>query len=580
MAQMLPASYPSHGPSDAEHNVFELLREQLSHEWTCLHSLGIAEHKRKVWAEIDFVLIGPAGVFCLEIKGGRVSRGDGVWKFQNRHGTVNEKREGPFEQVGSAAGALRGFFRTHRRRVLDSIVGYGVVMPDIPCTMEGPDVDREVVLDETGFSDGMKQYVDHLAQIWQTRYRAKYDRDPRPLDRAEREDVVSLLRGNFDLVPSLPTRVGWAKRELVQLTEEQGHLLELLEQNPRVLARGAAGTGKTVIAMEEASREAVDGARVLYLCFNRFLATSLRSVAPEHVTVSTLHALMAKLVREGGLDGELPDADERDLYEVFFPVLTLQALAADGAPTPYDVLVIDEGQDVLLDNYLDVLDKLLAGGLKDGRWRMFYDPNQNIFDGIGGPALERLLAFNPVDFPLQVNCRNTEQIAAAISMFSGCPALKTSVQGPEVETLWYRDTPDQRRAATNCVRRLLSQGIRPSEIVILSTKTLPRSCLKDGWGGEVGAGLREFKPGEDDGGAVSFSTIHSFKGLEADAVVVLDAVSADRSSPYLTYVGASRARVILSLLLAEEAGEEIAARYSQFGEAAVAELQASNGGTE
>jgi Nuclease-related domain len=569
---MLPASYPSDGPSEAEHDVFELLRAQLSPEWTCLHSLGLAQHRRKVWAEIDFVLVGPPGIFCLEIKGGRVSRGDGVWTFQNRHGRINEKREGPFEQVGSAAGALRGFFRTHRRRLLDSIVGYGVVMPDIACTMEGPDVDPEVVLDQTNFSNGMKPFVDLLTNVWQIRYRNKYGHDSRPLERGERDDVVNLLRGDFDLVPSLPTRIGWAKRELVRLTEEQSRLLVLLEQNPRVLVRGAAGTGKTVIAMEEASREVRRGARVLYLCFNRLLADFLRASAPEHVTVSTLHALMARLIREGGLNEELPDADEGDLYEVFFPVLSLQALAADGAFEPFDVLVIDEGQDILLDNYLDVLDKLVAGGIGGGRWRMFYDPNQNIFDGIAGPALQRLGSVNPVDFPLEVNCRNTEQIAAAISMFSGCPTLSSSVQGPKVETLWYRDMSDQRRTVTNCVRRLLSQGIRPSEIVVLSTKTLQHSCLRDGWASDVGADLVDFKPGHDDNGAVQFSTISAFKGLESDAVVLLDAVSGDRASPYLAYVGASRACVVLSVLLAEDAADAIAARYSQFGQTAVAEL--------
>jgi hypothetical protein len=572
MAQMLPAGYPSDGPSEAEHDVFELLRVQLSPEWTCLHSLGLAEHRRKVWAEIDFVLIGPPGIFCLEIKGGRVSRGDGVWKFENRNGRVNEKREGPFEQVGSAAGALRGFFRTHRRRVLDSIVGYGVVMPDVACTMEGPDVDAEVVLDQTTFANGLKPFVDHLTDVWQNRYRTKYGHDPEPLERGEREDVVNLLRGDFDLVPSLPTRIGWAKRELVQLTGEQSRLLLLLEQNPRVLVRGAAGTGKTVIAMEEATREARDGARVIYLCFNRLLADFLKASAPEGVTVSTLHALMAKLIREAGLNDELPDADEGDLYEIFFPVLSLQALAADGAPEPFDLLVIDEGQDILLDNYLDVLDKLVAGGIGDGRWRMFYDPNQNIFNGIAGPALQRLRSVNPVDFPLEVNCRNTEQIAAAISMFSGCPTLSSSVQGPKVETLWYRDAPDQRRTVTNCVRRLLSQGIRPSEILVLSTKTLQHGCLKDGWASDIGADLIDFKPGHSENGAVQFSTISAFKGLESDAVVLLDAVSGDRASPYLTYVGASRACVVLSVLLAQDAADAIATRYSEFGQTAVAEL--------
>jgi hypothetical protein len=350
VAQMLPAKYPLDGKSDAEHDVFEMLRTQLSPEWTCLHSLGVAEHDRKVWAEIDFVLIGPSGIFCLEIKGGHIARGEGVWIFRNRHGRENSKTEGPFEQVGSAAGALRGFFRKAKPDVLRSLVGYGVVMPDVPCSMRGPDVDLDVVADETTVGQGMSRFVDRLVDVWSERYRRQRGRDPRPLSRTDRVEAVSLLRGDFDLVPSLPTRIGWATRELVRLTAEQSGLLARLDENPRVLIRGAAGTGKTVIAVEEAVRAANRGSRVLFLCFNRLLAASLQNTMPADVMVSTLHAMMSKLIRDAGLEPELPDADDQDLYEVFFPVLSLQALSIPGAPEPFDMLVVDEGQDILLDN--------------------------------------------------------------------------------------------------------------------------------------------------------------------------------------------------------------------------------------
>lgn len=244
------------------------------------------------------------------------------------------------------------------------------------------------------------------------------------------------------------------------------------------------------------------------------------------------------------------------------------------APLPFDVLVVDEGQDVLLDNYLEVLDKLVVGGLRDGRWRMFYDPNQNIFDGLSAPALERLQSFSPTRYPLTINCRNTEQVAAATAMFSGCSGLESSVQGPKVETLWYRGSSDQRRTASNCIGRLLSRGVRPGDIVVLSTKTLARSGLAEGWQGNVGARLADLGAGGvDDDGAVRFSTIAGFKGLESDAVVLLDAVTAAPSSRYLTYVGASRARVVLVVLLDETEGDEIAARYAQFGETAVAQFE-------
>lgn len=573
MAQMLPARYPDDGKSDAEEDVFSLLHADLSPEWTCLHSLGLANHRRKVWAEIDFVLIGPPGIFCLEVKGGHVSRGDGVWTFRNRAGKENTKREGPFEQVGSAAGALKGFLRSNDRQALKSIVGYGVVMPDVPCTMKGPDVDVEVVLDETSIGEGMKPFVARLTEVWARRHREQHGRDPMPLPRAAREGIVSLLRGDFDLVPSLLTRIGWAKRDLIRLTDEQAALLARLEENPRVLIRGAAGTGKTVIATEEASRAAQAGARVLLLCFNRLLADALAQNAPAGVTVSTIHSLMANLIRAAGLDGELPDADTNDLYEVFFPVLSLQALAMPARPEPFDLLVVDEGQDILLHNYLDVLDALVAGGLQDGRWRMFYDPNQNIFDGVGGPAMERLLSLSPTRYPLTVNCRNTEQIATVTSMLSGCGRLESSAQGPKVETLWYRDEADQRRTVTNCVRRLLSQGLRPKDIVVLSPTTLKHSCLRAGWQSDVGAGLVDISgqmPSDDDDG-VRFSTVAAFKGLESDAVVLLDPVKTGPASRYLAYVGGSRARAYLAVLLDTTMGAEIAELYARFGDAAVDE---------
>ena len=39
----------------------------------------------------------------------------------------------------------------------------------------------------------------------------------------------------------------------------------------------------------------------------------------------------------------------------------------------------DEAQDLLLDSYLDVIDASLKRGLNGGCWRVFLDPNQNIY---------------------------------------------------------------------------------------------------------------------------------------------------------------------------------------------------------
>lgn len=571
MAHMIPSRFPDNSKSEAEQVIFEMLRDELSNEWSCLHSVGLARHKRKVWAEIDFVLVGPPGVFCLEVKGGFVGREDGMWIFRNRYGHENRKSEGPFEQVGSAAGALKAFFRTNQRLVLKSIVGHGVVMPDVACLMRGPDVDPEIVLDRTNIGDGISGYVRKLVDVWACRFREQHEMEPRTLSREDRAAILVSLRGDFDLVPSLPARIGWVNNELVRLTAQQSDYLTRLEENPRILIRGGAGTGKTMLAVEEASRAAQSGKRVLFLCFNRLLAASLNRESYDGVTISTLHSLMSGLIKGAGLERELPDADESDLYEVFFPVLSLQALGSPECQTPYDFLVVDEGQDVLLPNYLGVLDSLLVGGLEGGRWRIFYDPNQNIFDGVGTHAMDTILSVHPTQYSLTVNCRNTEQVATATAMLSGCSLVEASAQGPAIEMLWYRNPNDEKRVVSNHVRRMLSQGVRPSDIVVLSSKTLKSTCLSDGWDGTVGAALRDVADRRlDDEGAVGFSTIAAFKGLEAEAIVLLDAVNAIPSSRYLTYVGASRAKTLLAIVIDQAQREEIVARYAEFGNSLVA----------
>ena len=131
MAVMLPPQPSATTVSDAERSIFGRLKEELPNdEWCVLHSLGLTGHQRKPWAEVDFVLIGPPGIFCLEVKGGAIARSGRIWTTTTRAGRTEELKESPFSQVGSAAAALHKFLcytlpRTHR-----SVTGYGVLFPD------------------------------------------------------------------------------------------------------------------------------------------------------------------------------------------------------------------------------------------------------------------------------------------------------------------------------------------------------------------------------------------------------------------------------------------------------------------
>src|SRR5205807_5464060 len=93
---------------------------------------------------------------------------------------------------------------------------------------------------------------------------------------------------------------------------------------------------------------------------------------------------------------------------------------------------------------------------------------------------------------------------------------------------------------------LLVGGVKRSEIVILSGRTFETAAI----GPEICA---EFSISERAGpaiGGVRFFTVQAFKGLEADAILLLDVH--DLVSPRARrnlYVGSSRARAFLSVFL-------------------------------
>src|SRR3712207_6676361 len=139
MARFVPPLRVSSGRSPAERRVLDWL-SRLDDRWAVVHSLGVLNHPFKRWAEVDALVVGPPGVIVLEVKGGRVTRRDGIWEFTDRVGRVTRKREGPFDQAGGAEGAVRRFLVDRGALRRDQCSGYAVAMPDVTFGGRSPDV--------------------------------------------------------------------------------------------------------------------------------------------------------------------------------------------------------------------------------------------------------------------------------------------------------------------------------------------------------------------------------------------------------------------------------------------------------
>src|SRR4051794_8532980 len=93
--------------TNSERFVYERLGRELPDEWIVIHSLGLSNHKRKIWGEADIVVLSNLGFFALEIKGGAVDCHDGVWSFSGGGFPTYTKRESPWQQASGTMFAVK-----------------------------------------------------------------------------------------------------------------------------------------------------------------------------------------------------------------------------------------------------------------------------------------------------------------------------------------------------------------------------------------------------------------------------------------------------------------------------------------
>jgi hypothetical protein len=553
MARMFPPAIADDHGSRAERTVFRRLKDETPDTWTALHSVGLVHHATKPWAEIDFVVITDDGVLCLEVKGGTLVHRDGDW-FQNER----RMKQSPFAQAGGGASALYGYLAERVPAVRRSFVGHGVLFPESPFAYELPAVDREMIFDDGDLARPMSAYVDRLAGYWKHAIQRQRGHVPDRLDRAVRSLILHELAPNFELVPSLRARLHEVDEELIRLTAQQKELLRGLVETPRVVVRGGAGTGKTLIACDEAARLAGSGHTTLFVCYGSRLAAYVRPILqPAGVRVVHLHGLMRELIEEAGLQERLPAVEPRDLFDVYYPELALDALQVLDRFGSVDALVIDEGQDLLKPTYILFLDALLAGELSGGTWRLFHDPNQDIFRG-GPPAeLERLEKVATC-YRLTQNCRNTREVAMATSILSGVAVSETLVaEGPEVTERWYTDRRSHEKSMLQQLRAWLDGGVSPDAIIVLAPGGFEDCPLATVDHRRLPRPIVDVSHAEsNDPNKIRFSTVAGFKGLESEAVLLTGfAELNDLATLSLLYVGASRARALLGLVLDERCRE-------------------------
>ena len=558
MVHMRPDWVSSNVESSAEGKLFEQFKNyNAGEEIYVLHSLGMGEHITNIFGEIDFVIICNRGVLCVEVKGGAISRDSKNWHFTNRYGKRDSRRKGPFEQVQGNTQSLR--------KIINLRFGYGnplhniqyancVLMPDCVFENMGPDIVRDVLFDAS-FTWDLGMMIDISFNYWQNQMDEKHDYHGKSLTDEDCKNLADALRGDFNFVPPLSARYEQIKEKMCRLTDEQYQVLEDHAENDHQLIRGSAGTGKTLLAVEQCRRETLEGKKVLYVCYNQYIAQSVRECVQANgpqFDVFTLHALMMHLSGEKGTGYLSSD---------YFDKLLPRFLTVD-VRDKYDTVILDEGQDLFKEKYMKCIDRVIKGGIRDGRWAFYYDRNQNVYgeNEEMDSVLDSFSAFSPAKHTLSVNCRNTMQICDLNRALTGIEqAKRLKIDGKEVTLREYRSLDDEMEQLISDLEDLKEKGIDNSSIVILSPwkKNDPGCCLSRGMiPGRLGK-LKTDKPWSAGKNEYRFCTVNTFKGLEADVIMLLDTDSYfDEKRRMQNYVAISRAKVDLYIYCSEDSKAE------------------------
>ena len=573
MARMLPPYISDEVKSTGERRVFDLFKNTPDTEdWVVLHSLSLSKHVKRLYGEIDFLVLAPGlGIFCLEVKSGDVKRNKGVWEFTNRFGEVTMNARGPFQQSQESMFSLinsirKRFGEGHRLGRL--LYGFGVMFPHVLFKAEGTDMEQWQIYDSDSRRLPVNKYIEQLSKFTREKvgHSKWFDEAESIPTKSDVDQLIVYLRGDFERLSSTKQLVNEIEVQLNEWTTEQFKCLDQLQDNPRCVFQGAAGTGKTMLALESVRRGLFKNQRILIVCFNSLLGNWFVSQLPQNasnnrVTAGSFHQVLARISSiPNDMTQQIVNKD--DFFKYDLPVRALEAIES-GSITLFDKLIIDEGQDLIRLEYLDVFDALIKGGLAGGNWEIYSDfERQAIYSDFTPREMLEMLSSRAtfVRFRLTVNCRNTKPIGEEIHLLSGFESasfLTNKINGIPVEYYFYSNGEDQILKLKSLLLKLYQQKIEPQKITILSPYRMPNSVV-------TGINSSIFKildlsehPHFPPPNTITFSTIHGFKGLENSYIILTDINRInDDEFKSLLYIGMSRAKVGLTILLDERSKKE------------------------
>lgn len=543
-------------PSQAEASVYRSLRDSLDNTYVVIHGKSYIAPRKDGGhkdGEADFIIFSAKyGLLIVEVKGGGVTydpaRG---WKSIDRQRQTHEIKD-PVAQAKSQKYAIFAQLQAnhmwtalHRRISL----GHAVIFPDISSIprLGLPECPNEIIGDKAALGD-IENWLDRVFQHWT-------GQDDTPLGHDGLQAVERILCRPIEVRPLLRDILASDDQLRIRLTNEQASVLRTLGRHKRAAIVGAAGTGKTVLAVEKARMLAELGVNVLLLCYNKALGATLERQFSEsdQVLACTFHQFCQHCIRkcvESGkpnpmekVKAEEPNSDE---FDIQMPLAAFYAIEEMDEALKFDAIIVDEGQD-FGDEYWLPIEMALRNS--DQHWLyVFYDENQRLYT--------RASSFPILDsdtFPLTKNCRNSKPVHDfAYQYYKGEPVDDSGIDGLAPIPFIDRSPETQAKQIARQITKIIhDEGVNPESIAVLVAGKPKESFYNLLLREPLPRPVRWSQEEHFQNNSVLMDTVKRFKGLERDVIFLwVDQVSL--SSDTLMYVGISRAKSVLYVVGSNE----------------------------
>lgn len=528
MAIMIPETPHIFEPASQEGLMFDALT-LLPDDYYVFHSFRISTVQDNTFheSETDFVIFHKKhGVICLEAKAGHIKYKDGYWYYASG---IPMHNDGPFNQASSNKWKLIKYIKNSKAcalvdkcKFLHAVWFPSVSDNELRSMTLPPEADKALVLTKEALADPEK----FLTRIYSIELPNRIETN---LTEAEAQKLIrEIFCPQFNVFPSASLDSDLKKLVFHRLLREQAGILNFLEDQRSASINGAAGTGKTMIAIEKAQRNAAENQSTLFLCYNsqlkKFLSENYSNPKIHYYTIAGLACKLCNTT--------FPDYKRMKnvLEDMYF-----------SGTFPYDHVVVDEGQDFgseILEQ-TDILqlihDLVIDNEEKNGTFYVFYDRLQLI----QADKIPQFIEDSDCKLTLYRNCRNTENIAVTSlrPISERKPKLlENAVKGTPAKIHFCDTEAKAMEELDMTIDNILAEGFK--DVVILTCKTEDSSLLKSGI--KDGRYRNKYR----------FTTCRKFKGLEADAIILID-VDGESFNPdnvLIYYVGTSRARLRLDVI--------------------------------